>query len=74
MITEIIDLLVDASNTFGSLCTYLRMKYKNYGTIINEQTPIGSDKVEQLYVVFPKLINIKLYISLLIIIVLKMGM
>lgn len=55
MITEIIDLLVDASNAFGSLCMYLRMKYKNYGTIINEQTPIGLDKVEQLYVVFPKL-------------------
>lgn len=52
MITEIIDLLVDTSNAFGSLCTYLRMKFKN---IINEQTPIGLDKVEQLYVVFPKL-------------------
>lgn len=55
MITEIIDLLVDTSNAFGSLCSYLRMKYKNFGTIINEQAPINMDKVEQLYVAFPKL-------------------
>lgn len=55
MITEIIDLLIDASNAFGSLCSYLRMKYKNYGTIVNKQTPIDLDKVEQLYIIFPKI-------------------
>lgn len=55
MITEIIDLLIDSSNAFGSLFSYLRMIYKNYSTIINEHAPIESDKVEQLYTFFPKL-------------------
>lgn len=55
MVTEIIDLLVDASNTFGSLYSYLRMKFKNYGVVINSQVPIELDRVEQLYFVFPKL-------------------
>jgi hypothetical protein len=55
MISDIIDILVDVSNTFGSLCSYFRLKYKRYDTIINNQPPLDLDKVEQLYEVFPRL-------------------
>lgn len=35
MITEIIDLLVDASNSFGSLFNSIITKYRNYRSIIS---------------------------------------
>lgn len=55
MISEIVELIIDASNAFGSLCSYLRMKYKKYETIIKKQPPLEIDKVGQLYSLFPKL-------------------
>ena len=33
MITDIIDLFVDVSNTFGSFISFLRAKFKNYDVI-----------------------------------------
>lgn len=55
MISEIVELIIDVSNAFGSLYSCLRMKYKKYGTIIKHQTPMDMYKVEQLYSIYPKL-------------------
>lgn len=57
MITEIIDLIVDASNSFGSLFSFLRMKYKKYDTIIINRSPLEIERVNQLYRAFPNLKN-----------------
>lgn len=55
MISEIVELIIDVSNAFGSLCSHLRMKYKKYETIVRHHPPIDTDKVGQLYNIFPKL-------------------
>lgn len=55
MITEIVELIIDVSNAFGSLCSCLRMKYKKYDVIIKHHPPMDMDKVEQLYSMYPKL-------------------
>ena len=55
MLSEIIDSLVDLSNTFGSLCSLLRLKAKSYKKIIHGKRPMDERCVEQLYAELPKL-------------------
>ena len=57
MITDIIDLIVDASNTFGSLVSSLQARFKNYNRIIGQQHSLPSDVVETTYTSFPEIQN-----------------
>ena len=53
MITDLIDLLVDASNTFGSLVSSIQVRYKNYNKIISLQSPLHEDVVKTICAYFP---------------------
>lgn len=55
MLTDIIDLLVDVSNSFGSLISSIQVRYKNYANIINQQSPLQRDDVSNLYTHFPEI-------------------
>jgi hypothetical protein len=57
MLTEIVDLLVDASNTFGSLVSSLKVRYKNYNKIISQQPSLQDDVVNALYTYFPEILR-----------------
>ncbi|MBE6253930.1 MAG: hypothetical protein E7105_00195 [Prevotella sp.] len=55
MITDIIDLFVDASNTFGSFISFLRAKFKNYSVIVNNQHPLDSDVIQDINSLLPEI-------------------
>lgn len=57
MITDIIDLIVDASNTFGSLISSLQARFKNYNRIIEQQSSLQDDVVGTIYTSFPEIQN-----------------
>lgn len=58
MITDIIDFLVDAYNALGSLTNFLRVKYKNYASIIIPSNELGPTIKENVELLLPE-INIE---------------
>jgi hypothetical protein len=57
MITDIIDLLVDASNTFGSLFSSFQARFKNYSKILGQQSSLQEDIVETICASFPEIMR-----------------
>lgn len=55
MITDVIDLFVDISNTFGSLLSFLHAKFKNYNIIVRNQRPLDIDTVQIIYTLLPEI-------------------
>ena len=55
MMTDIIDLFVDASNTFGSFISFLRAKFKNYDVIVKNQRPLNMDVIQNVYSLLPEI-------------------
>lgn len=57
MIAEIIELLVDASNTFGSLFSSFQARFKNYSKILVQQSPLQEDVVRTICTSFPEIMR-----------------
>lgn len=58
MITEFIDFLVDAYNTLGSLTNFLKVKYKNYASIIVPANELDTTMKKNVELLLPE-INIE---------------
>ena len=57
MITEIIDLFVDASNTLGSLFEALVSKYRNYRNILTNTESLNSSITNDILEKIPEIKN-----------------
>ena len=55
MITDIIDLLVDLSNSFGSLTNAIFARFRNYRSYILENNELSTDAVDCIINAIPEI-------------------